>query len=192
MRQGVRLGVDVGTVRIGVARSDLHGLLATPLETVPRGFGDLPRIAALVSELDVSEVIVGLPLALSGRRTASTDDATDFAKQLAQVLRVPVRLVDERLSTVSASAAVQVSGRTVKQTRSVIDQVAAVIILQQALDIERSRDIAPGIEVEVLADGTAGSGAVSNTVLNVQIPTAANTAVTTDVDTDADTDANEG
>ncbi len=184
MRQGVRLGIDVGTVRIGVARSDLHGLLATPLETVSRGFGDLSRIVALVVELDASEVIVGLPLALSGRRTPSTEDATAFATRLAQTLRVPVRLVDERLSTVSASAAVHASGRTVKQTRSVIDQVAAVIILQQALDIERSRGVSPGAEVVVPADSSGESRA--------HIPTDVSTDMNTDMSTDVNSDANEG
>ncbi|HEY5320978.1 MAG TPA: Holliday junction resolvase RuvX, partial [Galbitalea sp.] len=82
MRQGVRVGVDVGTVRIGVARSDFHGLLATPVETVPRGSGDIARILAIASELDALEIIVGLPLALSGARTASTNDATAFASRL--------------------------------------------------------------------------------------------------------------
>jgi len=148
MRSGVRLGVDVGTVRIGVARSDFHGMLATPVETVTRGAADSARIAALVLELEAIEVIVGLPLALSGRHTASTADAVAFAQGLARMVTVPVRLVDERLSTVSAQAAVRASGRTTKQTRSVIDQVAAVIILQHALDIERARNTPPGSAVD--------------------------------------------
>ena len=148
MRSGVRLGIDVGTVRIGVARSDLHGMLATPVETVARGDGDLARIAAIVAELEVFEIIVGLPLALSGQRTASTEDAADFAARLATALDVPVRHVDERLSTVSAQAALRTSGRSSKQGRPVIDQVAAVIILQHALDFERSRDLAPGVVVD--------------------------------------------
>lgn len=148
MRSGVRLGIDVGTVRIGVARSDLHGMLATPVETVPRGDGDLARLATIAGELDATEIIVGLPLALSGRRTASTEDAVGFAERLNAVVDVPVRLVDERLSTVSAQAAVRTSGKTSKQTRSVIDQVAAVIILQHALDFERSSAQPPGVVVD--------------------------------------------
>lgn len=147
MRSGVRLGIDVGTVRVGVARSDLHGMLATPVETVARGDGDIARIAELVGELDVIEVIVGLPLALSGQRTASTEDATAFAVRVATAVDVPVRHVDERLSTVSAQAALRSSGRSSKQGRPVIDQVAAVIILQHALDFERSREIPPGVVV---------------------------------------------
>jgi putative Holliday junction resolvase len=148
MRSGVRLGIDVGTVRIGVARSDLHGLLATPVETVQRGGGDIARISALVAELDALEVVVGLPLALSGRHTASTDDATDFAKRLSLNVQVEVRLVDERLTTVSAQAALRTSGRTSRKARPVIDQVAAVIILQHALDFERARDTSPGVVVK--------------------------------------------
>jgi putative Holliday junction resolvase len=144
MRSGVRLGIDVGTVRVGVARSDLHGMLATPVETVPRGAGDLERVLVLATEVDAFELVVGLPLALSGRETASTADARAFAEQLASLASVPVRLVDERLSTVSANNAIRSSGKSQKQARSIIDQVAAVIILQHALDHERSGSSLPG------------------------------------------------
>ena len=148
MRPGVRLGIDVGTARIGVARSDPHGMLATPVETVPRGAGDIARIRELVSEIDAVEIIVGLPLALSGRETASTGDAKEFAGRLSTACAVPVRLVDERLSTVSANSALRASGRNAKNSRSVVDQVAAVIILQHALDFERSADSPPGAVVD--------------------------------------------
>ena len=143
MRSGVRLGIDVGTARIGVARSDLHGMLATPVETVPRAPGDLARIADLATEYDVLEIIVGLPIALSGRETASTDDARAFAIRLAEG-GPAVRLVDERLTTVSANAAIRSSGKSQRQSRPVIDQVAAVIILQHALDHERAGVSLPG------------------------------------------------
>lgn len=148
IRPGVRLGVDVGTARIGVARCDPHALLATPVETVPRGDGDLERLVDLVAEFDAVEVIVGLPIALSGRETASTDDARGFARQLAKRMPVTVRLVDERLSTVSAQSALHASGRTTRSSRSVVDQVAAVIILQHALDFERSAQNPPGAVVD--------------------------------------------
>jgi putative Holliday junction resolvase len=158
MRTGVRVGIDVGTVRIGVARSDFHGLLATPVETVPREKAagasvdgiprDLARLALLVAELDAVEVIVGLPLALSGRHTASTEDAVVFADTLAAVVPVPVRLVDERLSTVSAQAALRSSGRSTRTQRPVVDQVAATIILQHALDTERATGTPAGAPVE--------------------------------------------
>ena len=144
MRPGTRLGIDVGTARVGVARSDFHGMLATPVETVKRGPGDLARIAELSIEYDAMEIIVGLPIALSGRETASTGDARAFARALAKVQPAPVRMVDERLSTVSANAALRASGRNAKNSRSVVDQVAAVIILQHALDFERSADQPPG------------------------------------------------
>jgi putative holliday junction resolvase len=143
MRAGVRLGVDVGTVRVGVSRSDLHGMLATPVETVARGAGDIERVLALAAEIDAIEIVVGLPIALSGRETASTGDARAFAERLAGG-KTPVRLVDERLSTASANAAIRSSGKSQKQSRAVIDQVAAVIILQHALDHERAGVSLPG------------------------------------------------
>jgi putative Holliday junction resolvase len=144
VRSGARVGVDVGKVRIGVARSDPHGVLATPIETVARGDGDIERILAIADELEAIEVIVGLPLSLSGSTTASTDDAVGFARRLAANTELPVRLVDERLSTVSAQSALHAAGRSSRNSRSVIDQVAAVIIVQHALDYERTAGTPPG------------------------------------------------
>jgi putative Holliday junction resolvase len=144
VRQGVRIGVDVGKVRVGVARSDLHGVLATPVETVARGSGDIERILAIATESDAIELIVGLPLSLAGTVTASTNDATAFAGRLAAATELPVRLVDERLSTVSANAALRASGRSSRTSRLVVDQVAAVIIVQHALDSERAAGTPPG------------------------------------------------
>ena len=138
MRPGVRLGIDVGTARIGVARCDVHGMLATPVETVARGAGDLDRIRQIADEESAIEFVVGVPLALSGRETASTEDARTFAARLASSDPRPVRVVDERLTTVSAHAALRASGRDSRKSRPVVDQVAAVIILQHALDVERS------------------------------------------------------
>ncbi|WP_174844183.1 Holliday junction resolvase RuvX [Cryobacterium fucosi] len=150
MRHGVRVGVDVGTARIGLARSDPHGMLATPVETVSRdhsGTTDVVRIVAVVAELGAIEVVVGLPLALSGNRTASTNDAVGFAEVLARSLAVPVRLVDERLSTVAAQSVLRAAGRKAKTQRPVVDQVAATIILQHALDTERALGKPPGSPV---------------------------------------------
>ena len=148
MRTGARLGVDVGRARIGVARSDGAGSMALPVETVPRSRGgrddDLVALVGHAGEHEVVEVVVGLPLSLSGGDTPSTQDARDFAAALAARLTVPVRLVDERLSTVSAQGALRASGRPAKRQRSVVDQVAAVIILQHALDQERSSGRPPG------------------------------------------------
>ena len=148
MRPGVRVGVDVGTARIGISRCDPRGMLATPVETVRRGAGDIARIRQIAVESDAVELVVGLPLALSGRSTASTADARAFAAQLAAQRIAPVRLVDERLSTVAAQGALRASGRNTRNSRSVVDQVAAVIILQHALDFERSALSPPGAVVD--------------------------------------------
>jgi putative Holliday junction resolvase len=144
VRTGARLGVDVGKARVGVARSDRDGLLATPVETLSRDEDTLARLTGLARELDAVEFVVGLPLSLSGADTLSTTDARDFAARLAAASGVPVRLVDERLSTVTAQRALRDSGRRAKGSRPVIDQVAAVIILQNALDFERSASRPPG------------------------------------------------
>jgi putative Holliday junction resolvase len=142
----VRVGVDGGKARIGQSRSDPDGMLALPVETVARaGDGsDVARIQAVVTEFGAAEVIVGLPLSLSGAHTPSTDDAIEFASRLSAVCGVPVRLVDERLSTVSAAGALRASGRTTRNSRSVVDQAAATVILQHALDTERSSGRPPG------------------------------------------------
>lgn len=126
-------------------------MLATPVETVARSRGeqaDVRRVLQIAAEIEAVEIIVGLPLSLGGTHTASTADAIGFAGALADGSPTPVRLVDERLSTVSALSAVHASGRTTKSTRSVIDQVAATIILQHALDLERASGRAPGHPVE--------------------------------------------
>ena len=148
MRSGVRVGVDAGKARVGVSVCDRDGLLATPVATVSRGDGTIGELRVLVEDYDAVEVVVGLPLSLQGGDTASTADARSLAAELAEQLDVPVRLVDERLSTVSAQRALHQSGRSVKASRPVIDQVAAVIILQNALDFERSAGRPPGTIVE--------------------------------------------
>ena len=145
VRPGVRLGVDVGDVRIGVARSDPAGLIAVPLETVASGRGDLARLRALVEEEEVVEVVVGLPRSLSGGEGPAAAKVRGFATRLAvAVSPTPVRLCDERLSTVSAEAALREQGRTGRRRRAVVDQAAAVVILQNALDTERGTGSAPG------------------------------------------------
>ena len=144
--RGRRLGVDVGSVRIGVAVSDPDGILATPVETVRRDRSGkhLRRLAELVAEHDAVEVIVGLPRTLADRTGPSAQDAIELAGKLAEVLacRVPrtlVRLADERLTTVSAQRSLHAAGVRAKQQRAVIDQAAAVAILQSWLDQRRPR-----------------------------------------------------
>ncbi len=143
-RRGVRLGVDVGRARVGVARCDPDGMLAVPVETVPRDENSIERLAALAAEHEPLEFVVGLPVNLRGADTASTTDARDFAASLHDRTGLPVRLVDERLSTVTAHAALRSSGRTQKKSRSIVDQVAAVVLLQQAIDTEKSTGNPPG------------------------------------------------
>ena len=145
MRQGARLGVDVGDVRIGVARCDPSGLIATPVETVARGKGDLARLVELTAEHGAVEVVVGLPRSLSGGEGPAAGKVRAFAVRLAgAVAPVPVRLYDERLSTVSAEATLRAQGRSGQRRRAVVDQAAAVVILQSALDAERARAATPG------------------------------------------------
>jgi putative holliday junction resolvase len=149
MRHGVRLGIDPGDARIGVARSDPSGFLATPVETVRRGKGDLARIAAILAEEEAVEVVVGLPRSLSGREGPAAAKVRLFAGSLARRLApVPVRLVDERMTTVSAEAMLRDQGRKGGKRRAVVDQAAAVLILQLALDTERATGAAPGEIVE--------------------------------------------
>lgn len=139
--KGRRLGVDVGSVRVGVAVSDPDGLLATPVETVPRDKrgADLRRIAAIVAEYEAVEVIVGLPRTLRGERGKAADLATAYADRLRELLKpVSVRHFDERFSTVTAARALRESGVRAKGQRQVIDQAAAVAILQGWLDQHRT------------------------------------------------------
>lgn len=148
MRPGVRLGVDVGKARVGIAVCDRDGLLATPVATLARADADERAFRLLVEDHAPVEIVVGLPLSMSGGDTPSTTDAREFAAAVASWVAVPVRLVDERLSTVSAQRALHASGRRTKGSRPVIDQVAAVIILQNALDHERTAGRPPGVPVD--------------------------------------------
>ncbi len=136
---GVVLAVDVGTVRVGVAASDPHRILASPVETVPAP--GQARVAELVAERAAVLVVVGLPTSLSGAAlSASADMARDWASVLAPLIApVQVLLVDERLTTVTATTALRAAGRSAKQGRAVIDQAAAVALLQGVLDRQPSR-----------------------------------------------------
>ncbi|MFG2062893.1 Holliday junction resolvase RuvX [Micromonospora sp. NPDC048871] len=148
LSRGVRLGVDVGQVRIGVSRSDPHGVLATPLVTVAREqnprpdavSSDLAQLAALVVEHEAVEVVVGLPVNLAGRHGPAAEHVKAYARQLAEVISpVPVTLTDERMSTVVASRRLAERGVRGKKQRAVVDQAAAVEILQSWLDTQRRR-----------------------------------------------------
>ncbi len=141
----MRVGIDAGDARIGVSQSDPSGMLATPVETVRRGPGDLARIREIVVDLAAVEVVVGLPRSLSGGEGPAAAKVREFARALAETLApVPVRLCDERLSTVTAEAVLRGQGKKGQKRRAVVDQAAAVVILQNALDTERSSGTAPG------------------------------------------------
>ncbi|MCX5389545.1 Holliday junction resolvase RuvX [Streptomyces sp. NPDC006482] len=153
MRRGRRIAVDVGDARIGVASCDPDGVLATPVETVPGR--DVPaahrRLRQIVEEYEPIEVIVGLPRSLSGREGPAATKVRAFAREMAKgIAPVPVRLVDERMTTVTATQGLRASGVKAKKGRSVIDQAAAVIILQNALESERVSGNPPGEGVEVV------------------------------------------
>src|SRR5579862_5957046 len=143
-RQGVRLAVDVGSVRIGVARSDPGGVLASPLTVLRSGPGaQAGRARAELVRLSVGEgvieVIVGLPTSLSGREGAAAAGAREFASDLAgRLAPVPVRLVDERFTTTEAHDALRRGGKDARARRQVVDAAAAAVLLQAALDTERA------------------------------------------------------
>jgi len=155
MRRGVRLGVDVGSVRVGLAVSDPDGVLATPVETLARDTTssagaptDQRRIADEAAERQALEVLVGLPRSLSGGEGPAAKAARAYATALAQLLDVPVRLVDERLSTVAAHRSLREAGMKGRKQRAVVDQVAAVVLLQNALDHERHTGQPPGVPLQ--------------------------------------------
>jgi putative Holliday junction resolvase len=155
--RGARLAVDVGSLRVGLASSDPDGLIATPVATLARATGskgrlpaDIAQVVHEVHERGVGVVYVGLPMHLSGTEGSASQAARAYAVQLAQaVAPVPVRLVDERMSTVSAHQALHASGRSGRSHRQVVDQAAAVVILQSALDAERASGRRPGERVAV-------------------------------------------
>lgn len=139
MRPGVRVGIDVGSVRIGVARSDPDGVIASPLETVRRGAGDMAELARIAADNEAVEIVVGLAVGLRGGEGKAAADGRAFASALAERLApVPVRLVDERFTTVLAHAALRQRGLDSRARRTAVDKAAAAVVLQSALDAERT------------------------------------------------------
>lgn len=154
---GAKLGIDVGLARVGLAVCDASGILATPVRTLRRDAKKNMDIRALVAEAvqrDIAQIVVGLPRGMSGRETASTTMARDYARLLVDALQdsgrdVPVILFDERLTTVTAHRVLSDAGKKTKDHRKVVDQVAAVAILQHAIDMQRSlmRDVGETVAV---------------------------------------------
>ncbi|WP_124054860.1 Holliday junction resolvase RuvX [Arcanobacterium ihumii] len=146
LRRGVRVAVDVGGVRVGVAKTDSSGILATPVGTFQRGKNDLSAVVDLVKESDTLEVYVGLPKNMDGTEGKTAKDARKWARRISRMVApVAVRLIDERLTTVSAHRLLHESGRRENTHRIVVDQVSAVIILENALEFERNTGGLPGI-----------------------------------------------
>jgi len=147
------MAVDVGTVRIGLAASDPDGTMAFPAGTVQRTDDAVAQVASAIAEREAITVFVGLPRTLAGGDSASTADARQFAQDLAERTPAAVRLVDERFSTASASQSMRAAGRTAKQQRQVIDQAAAVVILDSALDMDRNGNLST-VTIEVPPKGS--------------------------------------
>lgn len=148
MRSGRRLAIDVGKVRIGIAASDQHSILASGIETVQRNSdtqASINRIQEIIGEVKPIEIYIGLPISMKGESTESTRDAIEFAKALAGSSEIPIRFIDERMTTISAANSLKLSGRSSKSGRKVIDQIAATVILEQAIEIERLTGSIPGL-----------------------------------------------
>ena len=147
MRSGRRLAIDVGKVRIGIAASDQHSILASGIETVQRTSDlqvSINRIKEIIGEVQPIEIYIGLPISMKGESTESTRDAIEFAKALAGSSEIPIRFIDERLTTILAANSLKLSGRSSKLGRKVIDQIAATVILEQAIEIEKLTGSIPG------------------------------------------------
>ena len=138
------MAVDWGEVRIGVASCDRDAVLAYPLGTVRTGEAEIAELAALAAEHQVMEIVVGLPRSLSGTEGPAARKVREQAARLAAATPIPVRLLDERLSTVTAAARLRDSGKSARRQRISIDAAAAVVILEEALAYERSRQQPPG------------------------------------------------
>jgi putative Holliday junction resolvase len=137
-RLGRRLAFDYGDVRIGVAVCDPDGILASPLEFLSTKNPALKAsIQSLFSEYEPTKIYVGLPLNLSGDHSDSTAKALAFSDLIAQLVSCPVELIDERLTTSSASASLSQAGVNAKDQRRKIDSQSAVIILESGLAKDR-------------------------------------------------------
>lgn len=151
LRPGRRLAVDVGQARVGLAVTDIHAILASPLATVARLESTTDSVDAVLLALaevgKILEIYVGVPINLQGKSTLSTDDALTFAEALQEASGLEVRLIDERLTTSMANNQLKQIGKSQKDARSTIDQMAAVAILEFALSVEKNTGLAPGLSI---------------------------------------------
>ncbi|WP_181273450.1 Holliday junction resolvase RuvX [Brevibacterium oceani] len=148
-RRGRRLGLDIGSVRIGVAASDPEGILATPLTVVRRKDepAALRELREVVAEYEPIELLAGDPKSLDGAARAAAASALEFARKVAAATGTPIRLVDERFTTVEAHHALAAAGKSSRQRREIVDAQAAVIILQNALEFEHNTGVPAGREM---------------------------------------------
>ena len=152
LRPGRRLAIDVGRARIGLAITDIHAILGSPLATVQREDSLVESVDAVLQAVvdtgEFLEIYVGMPVNLRGESTLSTEDSLSFATALQGRTELPVRLLDERLTTSMANAQLKQVGKSQKDARSTIDQMAAVAILEFALSVESNTGNQPGLSVE--------------------------------------------
>jgi putative Holliday junction resolvase len=147
---GRKLAIDIGRARLGIAISDLSGILSSPLDSVRRIADDsetIKEILKIVADNEVQEIYVGDPVSLSGEITTSTDDARNFASLLQSTTVLPVRLIDERLTTVTAARNLRDLGKNAKTSKSLIDSASAVVILEAVFQVERVSGEAAGRSV---------------------------------------------
>ena len=140
MQRGRRIAFDYGDVRIGVAASDADSILVSPITTLSTSSKNLLKeISAIFEEISPIEIYVGRPTNLSGLDGSATSKSIDFSKELESITQIPVKLIDERMSTVSASKQLREAGKDAKHAKSVIDMAAAVAILEFAISVEKAK-----------------------------------------------------
>jgi len=140
MKRGRRIAFDYGDVRIGVAVSDPDSILSSPLITLKTTDKRLVKqISQILSDIEPVAIYVGRPALLSGLDGSATEKASEFVALLATLTQVPIELIDERMSTISAARSLRDAGRNAKESKDAIDMAAAVAILDFALDIEKRK-----------------------------------------------------
>jgi len=138
LRRGRRIGIDYGDVRVGVAVSDPEAILVSPLITLKNNDDLLANIKSLITENEALYIALGSPLHLSGSESSKSKAVAEFAQELQSQITVPIHLIDERLSTKNAQHQMRDVGIDTKDSKDIIDQLAAVNILNQAIMLEKS------------------------------------------------------
>jgi len=140
MLRGRRIAFDYGDVRIGVAVSDPDSILCSPLTTLKATDKNLDnQLSQIIVEHEPVQIFVGRPALLSGADGTASEKAHLFADRLRAITDIPIHLVDERMSTISAARNLRDSGKTAKDSKNSIDMAAAVAILEFALDLEKRK-----------------------------------------------------